>query len=325
MNRFITIKLSVFFCTMSLVAASDEPRSGYIPLHENGILSHPAQQICHVLGAENVRTVGQMNAHAQPHWLRRIDSRTTKQDHPLLPLMTEHKETIIKNLRALGMIDRLYPPQHHYSYLMILSDHRFSVQERVNHVQLLTDEGYTFDHIALLSGHMPLEEDEQEGLPAEVSTQTEMIIHLYNKLPCSTKYPLSVIIDSAMIKRPDGSEARPNTDTTYVDFMKTVQTRDDLKDGSCLVISQAQYALRQTEVGKRLVDQTRFPMHAAGPASSPDTDIVVRIDEFARRGYEANIALLMTLIPCKIGSKLTPEEMLIYFQKQLARVPSASL
>lgn len=266
-------------------AASDSLPAPYQALHQDGHLTQPVQEICTCLGASDITTLAGFNTFAQANLLRRADSRLRKQEHHLLPQMLTHRERLIKQFATLGLIGRIHPDKKEYEHALVLSDHKFAIHKRFDHLKELVEEGYTFKKIVLMAAELKIEPEEEIDLPEGLHTQTDMMLHEYLKYSCFKGMPI-MIVSPPMETRPDGSITRPNTDSQYRDFLKK-----DPTPGPCLVISHNPHTRRQVDVGKRLMNQALFPTSCAGPAATnPEEEIVMLHDELARLTYENFLA-----------------------------------
>lgn len=256
--------------------------SGYEPLHREGVLTQPVKEIFTCLGAP-VNTLQEANAYAQKHLLRTGERWDKQADDALQQKMKENNEFLVARLKALGMIDAVVPEKKECVYALLMGALRSRVADRLAHLKTLYDEGYRFKHVVLLGGVRELQVGEKVGLPADVTTEAEMMAYEYKQLACFENVQM-LLVNAPMIQKPDGSSARPTTDSTLELFAKVAPS-----DGSCLVVSNNPYILRQTKTAQRMLDQARFPVTSAGPAASPDGNIVIFMDEFARTLYEESL------------------------------------
>jgi hypothetical protein len=252
------------------------------PLHTKGVLSQSVQDVFSCLGQE-VTTLQDANAFAQAHFLRRGE-RWDQQDTASLQLkMIEQKPFIVERLRAIGMIDETTPQYKKYTYALLLGATTQVLTERLLYLKTLCDTGYEFAHIALLGGVRLLQDEEKVGLPDNIQTEAEMMEYVYAQAGFDESKKL--LINSQMIQKEDGTLTRPTTDTTFVDFIQAAP-----QGGSCLVISNSPFTLRQRKVAERILDATEFPVDAAGAnvdvTKYPREAVVILMDEFARTLYE---------------------------------------
>lgn len=252
------------------------------PLHTKGVLSQPVQEIFSCLD-QKITTLQEANSFAQANLLRRGE-RWDEQDTASLQLkMIEHKPFIVERLRAIGMIDETAPQHKNYTYALLLGATTQVLTERLAHLKKLCDAGYEFTYVALLGGVRPLRDEEKVGLPDNITTEAEMMEYVY--LQAGFAENKKILINSQMIQKEDGSLSRPTTDTTFVDFIHAAP-----QNGSCLVISNSPFTVRQRKVAERILDATRFPVDAAGASVDvekyPREAVVILMDEFARTLYE---------------------------------------
>jgi len=159
-----------------------------------------------------------------------------------------------------------------------------AVIARLDFLAELRDSGYTFKYIVLLGGERQLRDVEKEGLPETVNTEAQMMECVCAQYAQFANQSI-ILVNAPMIEKADGTFTRPTTDSTLVHFAKIAP-----EDGSCLVISNNPYNVRQTKVTQRTLDQSRFPTHGAGRALEEGVvDIFVIMDELARTIYEENL------------------------------------
>lgn len=252
------------------------------PLHRQGALSQPVQEIFSCLD-QKITTLQEANSFAQANFLRRGERWDEQAQTPLQLKMAEQRSFIVEQLRLLGMIDKIVPKEKKYTYALLLGATTQVLTERLFYLKKLCDEGYEFDYIALLGGVRPLRDEEKVGLPDNITTEAEMMEYVY--LQAGFAENKKILINSQMIQKEDGSLSRPTTDTTFVDFIHAAP-----QNGSCLVISNSPFTVRQRKVAERILDATLFPVDAAGASVDvekyPREAVVILMDEFARTLYE---------------------------------------
>lgn len=264
---------------ISLVSSSFNPfndrlgsKKGVSLENVNKILSH--------FGV-SVSTLAQANEFAQKNLLRKGERWDIQEDKKWHVLMNDKKDLLLNDLASLGMIDAVEPKQKEYTYALLMGSLKSTVAYRLNYLAELRQDGFSFKEIVLLGGDRQLREVEKEGLPENITTEAQMMYYL-----CAhhdvLKNDTVRLVNAPMIQHEDGSCTRPTTDSTIVYFSKTAP-----QDGSCLVISNNPYVVRQTKVTQRILDQVRFPTHGAGKKINVEkVDIVMLMDEFARTIYE---------------------------------------
>lgn len=280
-NKNLYCRALALLCISSLYGAAQEfPQT----LHREGRLTDPVKQICALLDRPEIQTLEGFNSFAQANLFRRADSRLRKQEHPLLPKMETHKDELIRLFATLGFIESIEPAQKDYEHALVLSDHKFNIIKRLDHLKQLLQKGYHFKKIVLLAAELEIEPEEKDELPEGMTKQTDMMLHEFLKFKCFEGIPV-MIVSPPMETKADGSVVRPNTDSQFRDFLKK-----DPTPGPCLVISNNPHVLRQTFVGKRLMDQEKFPASGSGPAVDSTHELVMLHDELARLTYESYLA-----------------------------------
>lgn len=230
----------------------------------------------------SVTTLEEANTYAQKHFLRRGERWDTQDKKDWHTSIDDQKSLLLEDFRSLGMIDEVQPTQKAYTYALLMGACKERAEDRLQYLAELKQRGITFGVIVLLGGARQLQGIEKSGLPEDVTTEAQMMEYLcahHSKL----KHDKVLLVDAPMIKHDDGTLTRPTTDSTIVHFAKIAPC-----DGSCLVISNNPYVLRQTRVTQRILDQHRFPTQGSGKEAGDEEmiDMVMLLDEFARTVYE---------------------------------------
>jgi hypothetical protein len=268
---------------MGLFANVSCSRSTEPAFHRNGTLSKKLKAVFNDLEV-SVDTLAQANEFAQKNLLRAGERWDKQEETPLYVLMHKKQAALIDDLRALGMIDAVNPTQKSYTYALLMGATKNSVKARLDYLAELVSSGYTFSYIVLLGGERQLRDVEKEGLPETVTTEAHMMEYLCAQYPAFANQKI-ILVNAPMIQKADGTFTRPTTDSTLVHFSQIAP-----QDGSCLVISNNPYNVRQTKVTERVLDQSRFPTQGAGRALEEGVvDIFVIMDELARTIYEENV------------------------------------
>lgn len=229
----------------------------------------------------SVSSLDQANEFAQKNLLRKGERWDTQEENEWHAIIHDKKYLLLNDLKALGMIDSVEPQQKNYTYVLVMGTITGVVAKRLDYLAELKQNGILFRQIVLLGSERPLRDNEKYGLPKEISTEAQMMKHLCDN-HCIFENDNIIVVNAPMIKHNDGTFIRPNTDDTIAYFAKIAP-----EDGSCLVISNNPYVLRQTKVTQRILDQVRFPTEGAGKKVNQETiDIVMLMDEFARTIYE---------------------------------------
>lgn len=251
-----------------------------LSFHKNGNLSKEVQDIFLLLGV-SFETLEEANTFAQKYLLKTEEVLNNKIQNDFDKKIILNKDSLLVKLSALGMVDEITPSRKDWNYALLMGSFKEDVIVRLEYLIGLIKKSYNFKEIILLSGDRPLLDHEKKGLPSEIKTEGQMIQYLAanNKMLEGHKVRL---INAPMIKKPDGTWSRPTTDTTLICFAQLVSL-----SGSCLVISENPFIIRQTKVAQRILDQSKFPTEGSGAAiASNAIDIVMIMDEFSRRLYE---------------------------------------
>lgn len=279
MKKIINIVLAS--CLIALgISFTACGRSEDFAFHHKGNLTEKAKRVFNDLGVQ-VETLAQANEFAQKNLLRKGERWDAQDETELNKRIRENTSVLVNDLRALNMVDEVKPNHKTYTYALLMGALKATVATRLAYLEELVQKGHSFDSVVLLGGERELRDIEKEGLPENVKTEAQMMAHL-----CAQSATLAdkkiIVVNAPMIQKPDGSLTRPTTDSTLVHFAQTAP-----KDGSCLVISNNPYTVRQTKVTQRILDHARFPTEGAGPALNIErTGILMMMDEFARILYE---------------------------------------
>lgn len=275
------INISLFACLIALgISFTACGRSEDFAFHHNGNLTEKTKRIFDVLGVK-VETLAEANEFAQKNLLRKGERWDAQDETDVNKAIRENEATLINDLRSLNMIDAVEPKHKAYTYALLMGALKATVAIRLAYLEELMEKGHSFDSVVLLGGERELRDVEKEGLPEEVNTEAQMMAYL-----CAQSTKLAdkkiMLVNAPMIQKADGTFTRPTTDSTLVHFAQTAP-----QDGSCLVISNNPYTVRQTKVTQRILDQSRFPAEGAGPAVDIERSGILNVmDEFARVLYE---------------------------------------
>lgn len=248
--------------------------------HHAGVLSRELKNIFNHLG-HPIETLDEANAFAQKHLLRKGE-RWETQNNELFLNLQQNEQLLVEDLASLHMIDEITPAKQSYDYILFMGAPTGTTKKRLQYLARLKQIGLTFKKIVLLSGERKLRDSEKKDLPADVTTEAQMTVYLCKQNPTLQNDDI-LLVDAPMIEKPDGSLTRPTTDTTIIHFARIAPY-----DGTCLVISNAPYIIRQTRVTGRILDKARFPVDGAGPGKNraKPVNIVLLMDELARTLYE---------------------------------------
>ena len=246
--------------------------------HTNGVPTQALKNVFNTLGM-SISTLQQANELAQKNLLRKGERWSPQQETMLQKKMNDHKKEIIASLHELGMFSAATPQKKEYTYALLMGSLKDGVGYRMDYLTELCQAGYGFKYIVLLGGERPLRDIEKENLPSDVSTESQMMVHLYGNNQI-LKDKKALLVNAPMVKKDDGTINRPTTDDTVEHFALIAP-----ENGPCLVISHGYYTPRQTKATQRILDQSRFPTDGSGKKINQDSeklDIVMLLDEFAR-------------------------------------------
>jgi hypothetical protein len=261
-----------------------QPTAAHSRFHERGVASQTVKSMFNCLGI-TIETLQEANTIAQKELLRTGERWDLQPDNPLQTKMQEHKEMLIGFMRTLGMIDEVLPTHKEHAYALVMGALRSRAVLRLAYLKKLHVDGYRFKYVVLLGGMRELRPEEQHGLPANITTEAQMLEYEYNQLGNLEGTQL-LVVNAPMVQKADGSFVRPITDDTLRHFAKIAPI-----EGSSVVISNNPYMVRQTKTAQRILDQTRFPITGTGAQANVDDNIVIIMDEFARTLYEESVAM----------------------------------
>lgn len=264
----------------NVTSSSPSRRTTYHLFDAKGAPIEDVRKVFELLGV-SVSSIEQANEFAQKNLLRKGERWDEQEENELRANIRSKKALLLDALRAIGMVDTIMPTQQSYGYALVLGATKRPVEQRLNFLAELKQSGHAFKYIVLLSGERQLLDHEKEGLPEGITTEAQMVAYLCANHPV-LKNDAVIMVNVPMIQHNDGSITRPNTDDTVNLFARIAP-----ENGSCLVISNAPYVVRQTKVVQRILDQKRFPTEGAGKKANEETiNVITLMDEFARAVYE---------------------------------------
>jgi len=276
-SNFLNLLLSLLIAGTYIIPHNLCAKSTF---QENGIPTKELKKVFQLLGV-CVDTLAEANEFAQKNFLRTGERWEKQPETELHKIILENKAPLLEALKALGMIDRIMPPQKSYTYALLIGGLKNTVAQRLDFLAKLIEQGLTIEFLVLLGGERQLRDIEREELPATVTTEAQMMVHLYAQHPTLKNYK-SLLVNAPMTQKADGTFTRPTSENTLTHFAKIVP-----HDGACLVISNNPHLVRQTMVARRILDQSRFCTDGAGQEAaenSPHT--IILMDEFANALHE---------------------------------------
>jgi len=248
--------------------------------HIDGIATKALKNIFAHLGI-SIRTLEQAHLFAQEQLLRTGEQWEEQPVKPIHRIIRRNHKQLMLDLKTLGFFDGVPPKQKTYTYGLILGSLKEDVIERLAYVADLYLQGYLFEHLVLVGSERSLLANEKKNLPENVTTEAQMLTYLSNQHPV-LKGKKIIGINAPISIKEDGSLARATTDSSLTYFPQIAP-----EHGSCLVISNNPYILRQTLVAKRILNQKHYPTEGVGPAYRENSlDCIMLLDEFARALYE---------------------------------------
>jgi hypothetical protein len=232
-------------------------------------------------------------------WLRKPNQERWHLPHQELDQTTP----LFSLFKELGLIDEVYPMRMHYEYALVHGGIYQDFTERLLYLIQLWQDGIRVEHLILLGGERPLDNEQdpialilnpdkkkmpvrsawQSSQNTPLITEIDMMKMVYDQLDfpqemhgipvtfCSTP----MFTDSA------GNLRRPITGDTIKTWLST-----NPKPGSCLFISTQPMVGYQDAVSRTLMPTT-FSIETAG-VKSAETNILMYLDTIARWLYQEN-------------------------------------
>ncbi len=213
----------------------------------------------------------------QKHWLQ-----TGKERWEFAQRDEDKRDLLIPIFKDLKIIDTIDACSINYDYALIYGATYSSVIKRMRHLVSQFHRGVRFKQVILLTGQRYLKFSEKEKhLPYQ--TETEMMLSLWKTMaiPEAMRSLPFVLVDTPQQKR-NGTWARPNTQDTLIEWLKTNPT-----PGSCLFVSDQPYSGYQDAVARYALSDA-FSIETIGVKADPDLPIAVVLDNIARWIYTEN-------------------------------------
>lgn len=172
-----------------------------------------------------------------------------------------------------GLISEAYPKKERYDYAVVFGALLSRVEDRVDYLADLWNQGIRFNRIIFLTGQRPLLEREKSVCGAEM--ETEMVKWVYSQSALPKEVPI-LFIDAPQKMR-DGIWVRPDTKDTVSEWLKTHPD-----NGSVIAISNQPYVGYQKAVIQSLLPNG-FEVDAAGPAVKGEPTVALILDTIAKQ------------------------------------------
>lgn len=224
-----------------------------ISLHnDQGKLVEPAKQFLSLCGVPKDISDEETLAYLQGNWIQ-----TEKERWEMKEKCEEKRDSALPILRELGCIDPIHAKEGEYDYALVLGALEKSIQQRLNFLHEEWKRGIRFKQVILLTGQRELN-PERENFPTGISTETELLVHLFKNSPLHSLV-LYVVIDAPQEKQKDGTFKRPNTASTIREWMASSP-----KPGKCLAVSTQPFVGYQEAVLRYYLPAT-FTIETVGP------------------------------------------------------------
>lgn len=220
--------------------------------NEKGELRERAKKLLHLCEVPQDLPENEILPYLQKHWLQAQKERWEMEEK-----FEEKKNAAFPILRDLGCIDSLCAQEKEFDYALILGALGQTMQKRLDFLVEEWKKGVRFKQIILLTGQRELNPD-RENFPVGISTETELLLHLFKNSPLYGKVP-HVVIDAPQEKLKNGTYRRPNTAGTIRDWLATSPN-----PGKCLAISSQPFVGYQEAV-LRFFLPVAFKVEAVGP------------------------------------------------------------
>ena len=231
----------------------------------------------------SITTLAEAHEFAQRYLLRTTEVWEPREPKEFDAVIEQKQELLYAALHDLGMIKEVAPisPSPSYTYILLMGGLTEWVHKRFDYLAELKLKGISYQEIILVGGERLLQDFEKQGLPEWVTTEGQMMQYIIERHPvlCADTFRL---ISAPLIRKDDGTYARPTTLSSLVHCATKVSV-----PGSCLVVTNNPYVLRQTKIAQKVLSRAGFIIDGAGSAYEYcPLHIFALLDEFARLIYE---------------------------------------
>lgn len=196
------------------------------------------------------------------------------------------RKKVLPLLYSLGCIKEIKPLKKKYDYALVLGSLFTTVENRLDYLIDLWNEGVRFDVLVFLGGKRALLKDlEQSKFPKNIKkmpqTETEMMKWLYESKKFSKIFKKKVIFVDTPMQAIEGGYRRPNTLDTIKEWKKKSYFFE--KETKCLFISNQPYIGYQDATVRRVLKD--FYIETVGNHSYEKIKFCIYLDSIARWLY----------------------------------------
>ncbi|MDE3060252.1 MAG: hypothetical protein KGJ06_04515 [Pseudomonadota bacterium] len=199
-------------------------------------------------------------------------------------LFRRHRSELLRALDAAGMLSAKAPAGKHYDHVLVLGAMEGAVNERLDVLPKLWNEGVRFDKIHLLGSDRPL--DPSEPVHADsYGKGTEMQMMIARAHEKHNAWPEELQkLSLHPVNTPQQAHGRANTQDTIRSFLKDEEGKIQLKAGDRLLIISSQPHVAYQEAAVKSVLADSFQVETIGaPAAEESLKISVGMDAIARQ------------------------------------------
>lgn len=218
----------------------------------------------------------------QAHWYQgqagkerwQFDSRFETRRRRLIPI-----------LRQLKVVDKIQAEDKHYRYGLVYGATAPAINQRLNFLIREWRRGVRFDALVFLTGERPLEPTRDKGfIDMGLKTEREMMERIWNakRRPAALKRLPLKIVDTPLLRSPDGRSRRPQTGDTIQAWLASKP-----QPAKAVFISSQPHVGYQHAVAKGVMLK-EFDFETIGPASRK-VKISVYLDAIARWLYQEKL------------------------------------
>ena len=177
---------------------------------------------------------------------------------------------ILKNLQELGFVEAIKPNQKHYKTAVLLGSTGPRMQDRIDYLVQLWNQGLRFDRLVFLTGDRDL--IKSDG-PHALKNETQLFKYLWahTNLAKDLKKLPTLWIDAPQI-----DNQRPTTVSTVLEWKK----QESLEHEDILAFSNQPFVRYQECALLNYLPKTAR-IEAVGPRAEPNTAIRVYLDALA--------------------------------------------
>ncbi|MES2504069.1 MAG: hypothetical protein V4534_04240 [Myxococcota bacterium] len=224
---------------------------------------HPLRSLEHELKTHELKTFKRTSG--QERW--------ELQDDP-----NWDRDRILKSLTELGLKDATFPQKRFYTSAVMLGATAPKMQERVNYLIRIWNEGTRFEKVVFLTGDRDFGEIDQPFSRADGSNETQLLRHIWAHTPKPVGLDSlpELWVDAPKIRHADGLLGRPTTVSTIEAWKKM----ENLAGEDLLAFSN-QPTVDYQECALMNYLPKGVKVETIGPKANADLPIAIYLDALA--------------------------------------------